>query len=187
MPDLWEKFSIEIPKPLNKALKKIAAKQNMAQNDLICEMLAEVVEKRKDITILIIDDDDEMRALIKEYIDTAGIGVVIAEATDGNEGLEMYLKFHPSIVLLDVLMPFQDGVQTLQNILFHDLRAKVIMVSVIKELKYVTEFMKAGASNYVTKPFTPDGLIKTIVDTMYSYTYQSAYEKLKEQLKEDFT
>jgi len=185
MKNLWKEFPIEIPEPLDNELEEIASKKSVSKNDLICEILREELERKKHISILIVDDDDGIRALLKEYIRREGIGAIVGEATNGQEAVKMYEKFHPSIVLLDVLMPLYDGVQTLKDILFYDPRAKVIMVSVINDLKCIIDFMKVGACNYIVKPFKKEALIKIIVDTMYSNTYQNALNRLKRRLEEN--
>jgi len=143
----------------------------------------------KDLTILIIDDDDHIRSVLKDYILNEELGTVVGEATDGEEGVKMYKQLQPAIVFLDVLMPFQNGLETLLQILAYDPQAKVIMMTVLSELQYIVELVKAGACNYLTKPFHLQQLRKIIKETRQISSLspqQRIADRLQKELKTDY-
>jgi len=65
-----------------------------------------------DKTILIIDDSADLRALLREALTLEGYRVL--EAADGGEGVRLYLEARPDLVLLDIIMPEKDGIETLR-------------------------------------------------------------------------
>ena len=100
--------------------------------------------------ILVVDDDDDIRALLRELLERAGYEVV--DAPDGRAGLRALYAVRPELVLLDVSMPQLDGWQTLERL--RDLSDVPVMMLTARaaELEKVRA-LKAGADDYVTKPF----------------------------------
>lgn len=105
-------------------------------------------------TILIVDDSAFMRmrcvATVKE------LGHETIEAADGQEAIEAYKEQRPHAVLLDITMPNVDGLTALREILALDPDAKVAMVTAMGQQGMVMEAIKAGAKDFVVKPFEPD-------------------------------
>jgi len=102
--------------------------------------------------ILIIDDTLFMRTLIKNLLIDEG-HEVIGEAEDGYKGVYEYVKTHPDVILLDILMPKMDGIMTLKTLLGYDPNVKVIMISAIQSVKMIKLAIGCGAKGYVMKPF----------------------------------
>ena len=102
-------------------------------------------------TILVVDDSKFMRNAVNELLQDSGCNVV--EASSGAYAVQMYEEFHPDLVLLDILMPEQDGIETLRQILEIDSEACVVMVtSVGLGMKdYLEQAMELGAVGYITK------------------------------------
>jgi DNA-binding response OmpR family regulator len=100
--------------------------------------------------ILVVDDDGDIRGLLKELLTRAGYDV--SEADSGKAGLRQFYASPPDLVLLDVSMPELDGWQTLERI--RDLSEVPVMMLTARagELEKVRG-LKAGADDYVTKPF----------------------------------
>ena len=114
------------------------------------------------INILIVDDHLIVREGIKRIIDdTAGMNVV-AEASSGMEALELIWKNKYDLILLDISMPGQNGLQTLKQIKKHDKNVPVLMLSMHSEEQYAMRSMKAGASGYMTKETASSSLVKAI-------------------------
>lgn len=109
--------------------------------------------------ILIVDDDADIRGLLRELLERAGYDV--AEGANGREGLRTLYATSPDLVLLDVSMPEMDGWQTLERI--RDLGdIPVIMLTArTAELERVRG-LKAGADDYVAKPFDFDELLARV-------------------------
>jgi DNA-binding response OmpR family regulator len=109
--------------------------------------------------ILVIEDDEHVRALVKELLGHAGHDV--AEAADGRSGLRVLHATRPDLVLLDVSMPDLDGWQTLERI--RDLSdVPVIMLTGRADELERVRGLQAGADDYVTKPFGRQELLARV-------------------------
>jgi DNA-binding response OmpR family regulator len=109
--------------------------------------------------VLVVDDDADIRGLVRELLERTGY--VVAEATDGREGLRALHAWRPDLVILDVTMPTLDGWATLERI--RDLTdVPVLMLTALgRELEKVRG-LKAGADDYVTKPFGRQELLARV-------------------------
>lgn len=101
-------------------------------------------------SILVVDDDDDIRALVGELLERAGHGVV--EAKDGESALKLFYSRQPDLVVLDVSMPGLDGWEVLNRI--RELSdVPVLMLTARAEELEKVRGLRAGADDYVTKPF----------------------------------
>ena len=100
--------------------------------------------------ILVVDDDADVRALVRELLERAG--ALVREATDGREALRVLYDARPDLIVLDVTMPDIDGWQTLERI--RDMTDVPVLMLTARsgELEKVRG-LKGGADDYVTKPF----------------------------------
>lgn len=112
--------------------------------------------------VLVVDDEPKIRQLLKSFFELHGLRAVVAES--GEEALQLLTTHHPALVLLDLSMPGMDGLITLKKIKAGSARLPVIMVSAIEEEATVREALRAGAYDYVTKPFNLEYL-ETVVLT----------------------
>src|SRR5215475_636693 len=102
--------------------------------------------------ILLVDDEPGMLRYIKTLLEVDDYKV--ETATTGEEALEKIEKgLEPDLVLLDVLMPGIDGLQTLEQLRKKRPAAKVVMLSCVSDTRKVVQAMKLGAQDYLTKPF----------------------------------
>lgn len=111
--------------------------------------------------ILIVDDAAFMRMMIKDIVSKNGYEVV-GEAQNGVEALEMYMQFKPDIVTMDITMPEKDGISAVKDIMAMDSAAKVIMCSAMGQQSLVMDAIKAGARDFLVKPFKPDRVIQAL-------------------------
>lgn len=102
--------------------------------------------------ILIVDDAQFMRHLLKKVLVEAGFEVV-GEATNGEEAVALYQTLKPDLVTLDVVMPKMNGLEALHQIREFDGDAKVVMVSAIDQRDNLLDAIRAGALDYIVKPF----------------------------------
>jgi len=105
------------------------------------------------VKFLIVDDASFMRIVLKDILISHGLASQIYEAGDGLAAVEAYKQFKPDVVTMDVNMPKADGLQALQSILRVNPRAKVVMVTAVEQKHVIQDAMKAGARDYVVKPF----------------------------------
>jgi two-component system response regulator CpxR len=113
----------------------------------------------KDLSILIVDDDTELTALMAEYF--SGRDIALAIANDGNEGLKRALDGNLDMVLLDVMMPGMEGFEVLRQLRRRS-AVPVIMLTARTEHGDRIEGLNAGADDYLPKPFSPDELLARI-------------------------
>lgn len=112
-------------------------------------------------TLLTIDDAAIIREMIKDTAGAAGWNIV-GEACDGREGFEQYRRLRPDAVTLDLVMPEYDGLFALREIRAFDPQARVIVVSALDQKSILKEAFKAGASDFLVKPFQRSMLVETL-------------------------
>ncbi|MEW8977310.1 MAG: response regulator [Symbiobacterium sp.] len=110
--------------------------------------------------ILLVDDAAFMRMRCSKLLTEHGFEV--AEAENGQEAIAMYQNYRPDLVLMDITMPVMDGITATREIKNIDPEAKVVMVSALGQQTMVIEAIKAGAKDFVVKPFEPEKILATV-------------------------
>lgn len=110
--------------------------------------------------ILIVDDDDELRANLSEIL--KGNGYQTDEASSGKEAIEKAVSEEFDIVLLDLMMPGISGMDVLTELKKVKPRTKVIMITAFATIDNAVEAIKKGAADYISKPFRIEELDITI-------------------------
>lgn len=110
--------------------------------------------------ILLVDDAAFMRMRCAKLL--LENGYEVAEAENGQEAISKYQAYQPDLVLMDITMPVMDGISATKEIKTSDPNAKVIMVSALGQQTMVIEAIKAGAKDFVVKPFQPDKILATV-------------------------
>ena len=105
--------------------------------------------------ILLIDDDESVRALLKVILVSLGCEIT-GEAGNGAEGLEYYKQVHPDLTLLDIVMPNKNGLETLKAILKFDPDAQLLMLTAVKDNMVAEDCILAGAKDYLRKDLGPE-------------------------------
>ena len=111
--------------------------------------------------IIIVDVNDLIRTLLRGIL-RAEDCEIIGEARNGTLALELIEKSKPDIVLLDVLMPEMDGLETLQNIKQQYPEIIVVMITGSPSKDNVKESIQGGASGFIVKPFNSAKVIETL-------------------------
>ena len=111
--------------------------------------------------VLIVDDAAFMRKMLGDALKNGGHEVV-GEAVNGAEALQRFQELRPEITTLDITMPERDGIAALKDILAFDPGARVIMCSALGQEAKVLESIKAGARDFVVKPFQADRVLEAI-------------------------
>lgn len=115
------------------------------------------MEKLKNIKILYIDDEDLIRSNAVEYLEFYCDNVY--EAKDGLEGIEVYEKFKPDIIITDIKMPKLNGLEMVRQIRQKDKTTRIIVATAFLETSYLLEAIDLGLVKYLTKPITEDKLL----------------------------
>jgi two-component system cell cycle response regulator len=111
-------------------------------------------------TVLVVDDEEYVRALLKTFLTETGYQVIVA--SHGEEALDLAKKERPQVIILDVKMPGIDGIETCRRLKL-DEGTGVIPVIVATALREtLPEVLEAGANDFVTKPFHLTDLLTRI-------------------------
>ena len=110
-------------------------------------------------SVLVVDDEADIRSLVRELLERAGHDVV--EAGDGSEGIRVFFSCQPDLVVLDVSMPGLDGWGTLERIRELSDVPVVMLTAQTRELAKVRG-LRGGADDYVTKPFGRQELLARV-------------------------
>ena len=112
-------------------------------------------------TVLMVDDSRTSRKMLRAVLERGGFEI-IGEATNGEEGYLKYKELKPDVVTLDITMPVVDGVEALKMIKALDGNSKVIMVTAAGQKNKMIDCIKAGANEFLTKPFDQQEILDVI-------------------------
>jgi two-component system chemotaxis response regulator CheY len=107
--------------------------------------------------VLLVDDSGTMRTIQRRCLNKLGIDD-ITEASDGVQALQYFTAKAFDVVLTDWNMPKMDGLTLLKEIRKRNVALPVVMITTEADRSRVMEAIQAGISDYLVKPFTPDGL-----------------------------
>ncbi|MCL1998183.1 MAG: response regulator [Turicibacter sp.] len=136
-------------------------RQNV-HNQKITERLSQKINQREENMnkkVLIVDDTAFMRTMLTDLLTQEGYEVSMAE--DGVLGLQIYEKMAPDVVILNVVMPNKDGIETLKDLP----NANVVMLTALTQTATVAETLKGGARDFIAKPFMSERLIQAIQES----------------------
>ena len=111
--------------------------------------------------VLIVDDAEFMRLMLREIVEDMGL-TVVAEAEDGFEAIAAWRRTRPDLVLLDITMPNLDGTEALRAIVDEDPAARVVMICALGQKDQVLAAVKAGAADFIIKPFDHERVQETL-------------------------
>jgi two-component system, chemotaxis family, chemotaxis protein CheY len=114
-----------------------------------------------DITALVVDYSEHIRALLTMHLRNEGIKD-IQQASDGGAAIEKYRQQRPSIVFVDYVLPKMNGLMVLKQLRQIDPKAKVVIVSSVSSIEIVRMAKDLGASFYILKPWQPGKLTEVI-------------------------
>ncbi len=116
--------------------------------------------------ILIIEDDDLLRTLLVQTLTHSGHTVY--QAADGRQGCDLFLATSPDLVLTDIIMPGQEGIETIVKLRHQQPRVAIIAMSggATHSKFYLDIAAKLGARRILAKPFTPEELSSIINEVL---------------------
>ena len=127
-------------------------------------------------TILVIEDDGNIRELLRLYLEQEGYAVETAQ--DGLEGLRVFKRQHPDLILLDLMMPVVDGMQVMREIR-NSGKTPVIMITAKGETFDKVAGLEVGADDYITKPFEMREVIARVHAVLRRYNTEDTPGKLE--------
>ncbi len=113
--------------------------------------------------ILIIDDEDELRSMLRQMLEQAGHAVT--EAVNGAVGIQLYEQDRPDLIITDIIMPEKEGVETIIALRQADPNLPIIAISGggrLEATDFLTMAKKLGARHTLSKPFRRDQLLEAV-------------------------
>jgi len=109
-----------------------------------------------DNRILVVDDEEDLREILKIYL--GELGYVVETAPNGQAGLERFRAWRPPIVMTDIKMPGMDGIALLQRIKEEAPETEVVMITGHGDMELAVKSLKLEATDFITKPINDDAL-----------------------------
>jgi len=120
-----------------------------------------ILNQLKKYTILCVEDEDGIRKrlvnTLKYYFDD------VLEASNGEDGYDLYLEYKPDIVISDIEMPYKNGIELIQLIRKNDLNTIIIMVTAYSNEEYLLDLINLNVNHYILKPINSDNLLTGII------------------------
>ncbi|HLE16569.1 MAG TPA: response regulator transcription factor [Anaerolineales bacterium] len=116
----------------------------------------------KQTRVLLADDHARIRAGIRQLLSNLPDILVIGEAGDGEEALQLVEKLAPDVLLLDVEMPRKNGQQVAMELRDRKSKVRVLALSAYDDRNYIEGMLESGASGYLTKDEVPEVLIEAL-------------------------
>jgi DNA-binding NarL/FixJ family response regulator len=114
------------------------------------------------VRVLLVDDDDLMRAGLRSVLSSDETIEVVGEAGDGRGVVKLIREVRPDLVLMDIRMPHLDGISATREVLAAEPGARVVVLTTFEEDDYIFEALSAGASGFLLKRTKPEELIAAI-------------------------
>jgi len=131
--------------------------------------------------ILIVDDEPDIREILKDRLEGYGYRVITAE--DGQKALEKVDEDGPDLTLLDVRMPGMDGIDVLKRMKERDPDILVVMITAYGTIELAVEAMKCGAYDFITKPLNPALIQATVAKALERKTLIDENVYLREEVR----
>ena len=134
--------------------------------------------------ILLVDDEEELRAGIRRRIDWEALGFVLAgEAANGQDALELAEQLRPDVVLTDIKMPFMDGLTLCRQLKTQLPAVRLVIFSGFDEFDYARQAIGMNVFEYLLKPITSTELSDVRVRLKKAMDEERAHQKDMEKLR----
>ncbi len=132
--------------------------------------------------VLVVDDEENLRLVVRSFLRRDGYEV--ETAASGEEALRLIESFGPDFILTDVKMPKMGGMDLLQTLKAKGSEVTVILMSAYGSLDLAIEAIKAGAYDYIPKPFKPEELLLTLRKAEERETLRRENRALKQEIRD---
>jgi len=135
-------------------------------------------------TILVVDDDPDIREVIKDRLES--LGYEVSTASSGEECLNLLEKQNPQMILLDIEMPEMNGLEVLSEIRKREMNVSVLMISAYGTIERAVQAMREGAYDFIPKPFEPEHLGLIVQRALEREKLKKEVEILSEEVSDRY-
>jgi two-component system chemotaxis response regulator CheY len=123
-----------------------------------------------EVRTLIVDDSSVMRKIVARALQQAGLEMVVFEAGNGSEGVDLLKTQQVDLILSDINMPLMDGLEFLRQLRAQNLApdVPVVMITTESSEEHVKEAILSGAQGYIRKPFTPEQVKERVLPLIHA-------------------
>jgi CheY-like chemotaxis protein len=114
--------------------------------------------------ILIVDDEEMMCLVVKDFLREAGYEIAVA--SNGKEACSLYPQVNPDLILLDLGLPDMNGREVLKDVKAKMPHIKIVIISAYADQKTKDELLSLGADFFLAKPFMPEELQETVKEAL---------------------
>jgi len=143
-------------------------------------VLQQIKKLSHGITVLYVEDNETLLLKAKQLL--LKFFKTVYTATNGEDGLKMFKKHHPHIVLTDIKMPKMDGIEMAKHIHAIHPETKITFVTAFDEKEYLMGAIKTGAFEYLKKPVTLSDLTKTLYNSLIEIKHEQRKHLFQAQL-----
>ncbi|HWH78351.1 MAG TPA: sigma-54 dependent transcriptional regulator, partial [Candidatus Binatus sp.] len=135
-------------------------------------------------TILIADDDPDIRDILRDTLESLGAKIIAVD--NGEACLDRFDRVAPDLILLDIEMPIKNGLQVLQELRQRGSETSVIMISAYATIERAVQAMKQGAYDFITKPFDLDHIVLTVEKALERARLKRGLEHVTDEVGERY-
>lgn len=117
----------------------------------------------KTIQVLLVEDDPMVREVNRQFIERVEGFKVMDMASDGKKGIEKIKALKPDLVVMDIFMPEQDGIETLHQIRSGNLNVDCLTVTAANDVQTIQQILHLGVFDYIMKPFTFERMEQALI------------------------
>jgi DNA-binding NtrC family response regulator len=140
--------------------------------------------KSESASILVVDDDLDIREVLKDRLES--LGYEVSTAPSGRECLNLLEKKSPQMILLDIEMPEMSGLEVLREIRKREINVSVLMITAYGTVERAVEAMREGAYDFIPKPFEPSHLALIIQRALERDSLKKEVEILSEEVSDRY-
>lgn len=123
------------------------------------------------IRVLIADDHCMVRQGLKQILELESDIVVVAQASNGREAVELSKEYKPEVILMDINMPVLNGLQAIKELKQEKVDSKIVVLTIHEDREYLFKTLQTGAQGYVLKDAEPSMLIEAIRNVARGETF----------------
>jgi len=124
--------------------------------------LMKIVEETKKLKVMVLEDDPDTNDLMSRTL--RNFFAEVYPALDGETALELYNKYQPDIIFVDIILPGKDGLEIAREIREKNPKQMIVVVSASDDMGNISEAVKIGVNNFIRKPINTDKMIDVLKD-----------------------